>query len=90
MNITEALTAIYTQTANEGLAKAQIERRTAETQSANLEATCKEYRRPWRLVGAIIESDDIGWKCAFQGVCAWGDSPEMACDNFDHLWMFGQ
>jgi len=85
----KALEGIYLQVANEGLEKAKIERMAAEAQRANLEACLKEYRRPWRTLGAIVEKDDIGWKCAFQGVEAWGESPEMACDNFDHLWMFG-
>lgn len=29
------------------------------------------------------------WEASHQGVVAYGDTPEMACDNFDHLWVFG-
>ncbi len=82
---------IYVQVAQEGLEKARIERSIPEMQRANLEASYRECRRPWRMAGAFVAFDSVTnrWKCEYQGVVAWGDTPEMACDNFDHLWMFG-
>lgn len=88
---TKILEAIYLQAAQEGLERARIERSIPEMQRVNLEASYQEYRRPWRMTDAFIAFDDTinQWKCEFQGVIAWGDTPEMACDNFDHLWIFG-
>jgi hypothetical protein len=91
----KTIEAIYLLVAQEGLEKAKIERgvaiAVADLQQKNLEATYQEYRRPWRAVGAVVgfDAEKNQWKCEFQGVTAWGDTPEIACDNFDHLWMFG-
>jgi hypothetical protein len=92
ISFTKALEAIYFLTAQEGLEKAKVERNTAEMQRAGMEAIGHECRRPWRIMGATIafDSDTGKWRCEFQGVVALGETPEMACDNFDHLWMFGQ
>lgn len=91
VDFTVALQNVYILTAQEGLAKAKIERNVAELQHTNMEVCYQECRRPWRMLGAIITFDDDKnqWKCEFQGITTWGVTPEIACDNFDHCWMFG-
>lgn len=90
-DFTAQLQAIFALTAQEGLTKAKLESSVAVLQYTNMEACYQECRRPWRMVGAIVTRDDTTnrWKCEFQGVTAWGDTPDIACDNFDHCWMFG-
>lgn len=50
----------------------------------------QDNRRPSRTLWPEIYKGDSGWICEHGGVSATGDSPEMATDNFDHLWMFGE
>jgi hypothetical protein len=52
----------------------------------------RQAARPSRFLGAFVfQDDEIGkWVCAYDGVTAYGESPEMACDNFDQLWVFGR
>ncbi len=90
-DFTATLQTLYLAAAQEGVEKAKIERVTAEMTKTNLEASYRECRRPWRLLGAVVmPDDDRRWSCTFQGVTAYGDTPEIACDNFDHLWTFGE
>lgn len=51
----------------------------------------KEQQRPSRALYPDVFFDDLQqeWACEHCGVRAHGDSPELACENFDHLWMFG-
>lgn len=51
----------------------------------------KNNRRPSRefWVDLHFDTDKNQWAAEARGVTAYGDTPEMACDNFDHLWMFG-
>jgi len=30
------------------------------------------------------------WRASYCEAVAFGDTPEMACDNFDHLWLYGE
>jgi hypothetical protein len=70
--------------------KAKIERVTAEM----TKTTSKRLPRvppAVAVLGAVVmPDDDRRWSCTFQGVTAYGDTPEIACDNFDHLWTFGE
>ena len=52
----------------------------------------KDSRRPSRVLWPdVYYSDkDKTWVCSHSGVRAYGDTPEIACDNFDHLWMYGK
>jgi hypothetical protein len=52
----------------------------------------QEYLRPSRLHFAEVTYDEERKQFAAicGGVTAYGDSPEMACDNFDHLWLYGE
>lgn len=88
----KAIQNVYFLTAEEGLQKAKIERIVADMQRKNMEHVYQELQRPWRQLGAVVgfDSEKSLWKSEFQGVAAWGDSPEIACDNFDHLWMYGK
>ena len=88
---TNAIERLYLQVAETQVAKAEIERNTAELQRSNYDTIYKECRRPWKAQNAFVDFDEEKqvWRVTFQGVVAWGDTPEMACDNFDHLWMFG-
>jgi hypothetical protein len=51
----------------------------------------KEMARPSRehWVEVEFDSEKDKWAARHQGVVAYGDTPEMACDNFDHIWVFG-
>ena len=51
-----------------------------------------EWRRPSMYLGTDVYFDDDAesWACQHGYVTAFGDTPEMACDNFDHLWVFGE
>jgi hypothetical protein len=53
----------------------------------------KEKYRPSNFVYTDVYPDpaeDGKWCCQHAGVIATGDTPAMACENFDHLWMYGQ
>ena len=84
--------AIAAKTANELFEKARAERDLSEIQKTNMEKVLQECLRPWKQNGATIEFDAERkqWTATYQGVVAYGDTPDMACDNFDHLWMFGE
>jgi len=51
----------------------------------------KEQQRPSRALWPEVfwEAHKEKWACEHSGVVAYGDSPEIACENFDQLWMFG-
>ena len=51
----------------------------------------KEQQRPSRVLWPDIffEEHNDQWACEHSGVVAYGDSPEIACENFDRLWIFG-
>jgi len=51
----------------------------------------KHKHRPSRenWIELTFDSEKNQWVASHQSVIAYGDTPEMACDNFDHLWMFG-
>jgi rubrerythrin len=52
----------------------------------------KERLRPSFAVFTEIFFDETEeqWACQHCGVTAYGDTPDLACENFDHLWMFGK
>ena len=45
--------------------------------------------RPYRLANAMFDKFGNGWQLEHQGLVAYGDTPAMAADNFDHLWTYG-
>jgi hypothetical protein len=51
----------------------------------------REFQRPSRLHGISIRQDMATgkWVAELDGVRAEGDTPEMAADEFDHLYVFG-
>jgi hypothetical protein len=51
----------------------------------------KEQQRPSRVLWPEVfwEPHKEKWACEHSGVEAHGDSPEIACENFDRLWVFG-
>lgn len=51
----------------------------------------REWQRPSRMhyVEVTFDEERKQFVAAYCGVTAYGDSPEMACDNFDHLWLYG-
>ena len=52
----------------------------------------QERQRPSMFIGTDIffDEDEQLWACEHCGVLAHGDTPAMACENFDHLWVFGK
>lgn len=75
--------------------EATAKRKEAELSLKELNYTCecgKALYRPSReqFVDIDFDAERNLWAVSHQGVVAYGDSPEMACDNFDHLWVFGQ
>ncbi len=52
----------------------------------------RQWQRPSYTLRVEVTSDPERnqFKASFGGVCAWGDTPEMACDNFDHVWLYGE
>lgn len=52
----------------------------------------KDSRRPSRVLwpDVFFNPEEKKWVCMHSGVRAYGDTPEIACDNFDHLWMYGK
>ena len=52
----------------------------------------KEKRRPSMFMYTEIyfDEDEEKFACRHEGVTAHGDTPSMACENFDHLWMYGK
>ncbi|MEN6367610.1 MAG: hypothetical protein ABFC88_12405 [Thermoguttaceae bacterium] len=73
----------------ERVAAARAERQQAESLHDHAAANYREFRRPWRVIGAEVSRVDDRFRCGVQGVEAFGDTPEMATDNFDHLWQMG-
>ena len=51
----------------------------------------REWARPSRMhyVEVTYDEERRQFAATYCGVTAYGDSPEMACDNFDHLWLYG-
>jgi len=61
-------------------------------QSQTMNRVQRQLGRPSQFLDTWVFFDDDRkqWTCVYSGVAAFGDSPEMACDNFDHLWMYGK
>lgn len=51
----------------------------------------REWQRPSRMhyIEVTYDEERKQFAATYCGVTAYGDSPEMACDNFDHLWLYG-
>ena len=56
-----------------------------------IETREQEWLRPSKMHYAEITYDEERkqYSATRDGVTAYGNSPEMACDNFDHLWLYG-
>lgn len=52
----------------------------------------REWQRPshTRYVEVVYDEERKQFVATHCGVTAYGNSPEMACDNFDHLWLYGE
>jgi chromosome condensin MukBEF ATPase and DNA-binding subunit MukB len=83
----------------EAVGQQQVLEAIARREAAELERDAKkrwieqsrEYQRPFRMVQASM-TFDVGtgqWVAACGDVSATGDTPEMAADNFDHRWLYG-
>jgi len=69
------------------------DRRADAKESMNRDATYdRERHRPCMFIGTDIffDEDEQKWACEHCGVLAHGDTPAMACENFDHIWVFGK
>lgn len=55
----------------------------------NFEELISQMNRPYRLANAMFDKFGNGWQLEHQGLVAYGDTPAMAADNFDHLWTYG-
>jgi hypothetical protein len=51
-----------------------------------------DRHRPSYVVYTDIyfDQEEEAWACRHSGVVAYGDTPSMACENFDYLWTFGK
>ena len=51
----------------------------------------KEWSRPSHMhcVEVTYDEGQKQFAATYYGITAYGNSPEMACDNFDHLWLYG-
>lgn len=81
--------------AHEAWKEAEAKRKEAEESLAQCRhdrELDKNRRRPSRelWIEVSYDSENNRWIAQHQGVIAYGDSPEMACDNFDHLWLYGE
>jgi hypothetical protein len=82
-NPTEAELDWYDRIQAERFAAAKAQRRAEENRC-----------RPSILLGAEIESfltesGEIRFAVSYSGLRETGETPEIACDNFDHLWLNG-
>lgn len=80
--------------AEETVAKAKLETEQAALILADNKREIeyrKQHRRPSqeRYANVEFDSDKKLWAAISQGVVAYGETPEIACDNFDHLWLYG-
>lgn len=52
----------------------------------------KERQRPsYALCTEVTwDDDEKQYSCSHDGVTAYGETPAMAHDNFDHVWVFGK
>lgn len=52
----------------------------------------RERQRPsmFMYTEIFFDDDEELWACQHHGVTAHGDTPAMACENFDHLWVYGR
>jgi hypothetical protein len=52
----------------------------------------RQWQRPSHMhhVEVAFDPERHQFRAAYFGVVAWGNTPEIACDNFDHLWLFGE
>lgn len=52
----------------------------------------RERQRPSMAMYTEVFFDEEveSWACQHCGVTAHGDTPAMACENFDHLWVYGK
>jgi hypothetical protein len=73
------------------LMKARIEAEYATKLEAERFRLHSQNGRPSRFLATYVFYDDEKqlWACAYDDIVTYGDSPEMACDNFDHLWVYG-
>jgi len=87
-----ARSAMLYENTEEEVAHAQ-EGRTRERKEADQESNHrKSTRRPSRALWPDVyySENDKSWVCRHSGVRALGDTPDIACDNFDNLWMYGK
>lgn len=54
----------------------------------------KQLKRPCMTLGAVVrpeERDDgTRFSCSWTGLVAYGETPEIACQNFDRMWVGGE
>ncbi len=72
--------------------KWEQERITTESMKDHLQRN-KQLKRPCMTLGIMVTQEDRGDNKVFiakwSGLVAEGDTPEMACSNFDRLWVGG-
>jgi hypothetical protein len=73
--------------------KFNAERREAVEKEMERDAELlKERQRPsYALCTEVAwDEDEKQYSCSHDGVVAYGETPAMAHDNFDHVWVFGK
>lgn len=92
----EDLWAVYIATKLAKYKKAEADRLLAElhlTQQKRLydlaEHCERQWQRPSRLYNIKLTFDGEHYHASYGEVVGSGDTPEIACDNFDHIWTFG-
>ena len=94
LSMQHRIAAIHVQAAEETLERTKLERQQSQLALENTKqavAHGKQFLRPSNLRHPTVEFDMEKqlWSATLDGVVAHGDTPEMAYDNFDHLWVFG-
>lgn len=54
-----------------------------------LERVRHENRPSSHFKTCVHQEPDGKFECERDGIKALGDTPEMACDNLDHVWLYG-
>lgn len=51
----------------------------------------KQLKRPCMTLGAAVRPEEEGtrFSCSWTGLIAYGETPEIACSNFDRMWVGG-
>lgn len=76
----------------ETVALHQMQREEAKAEMVRDARLSADRHRPSFCIYTEIyfDGEEEQWACRHGGLVAYGDTPAMACDNFDHIWIFGR